>query len=79
MKENVIVGRLIPSGTGLAYHDQRREDSLKNLAAAAEEEQSPDMPTSEAMEEALAEELSNAEASVESVSDAGEESPQAEG
>jgi DNA-directed RNA polymerase subunit beta' len=26
LKENVIVGRLIPAGTGLAYHLQRRED-----------------------------------------------------
>ena len=24
LKENVIVGRLIPAGTGLAYHTQRR-------------------------------------------------------
>ena len=26
LKENVIVGRLIPAGTGLAYHAQRRRD-----------------------------------------------------
>ncbi len=25
LKENVIVGRLIPAGTGLAYHEQRRQ------------------------------------------------------
>jgi DNA-directed RNA polymerase subunit beta' len=25
LKENVIVGRLIPAGTGLAYHKQRRK------------------------------------------------------
>jgi len=24
LKENVIVGRLIPAGTGLAYHQERR-------------------------------------------------------
>jgi len=24
LKENVIVGRLIPAGTGLAYHSKRR-------------------------------------------------------
>jgi len=24
LKENVIVGRLIPAGTGLAYHDERK-------------------------------------------------------
>ncbi|MDN5938466.1 MAG: DNA-directed RNA polymerase subunit beta', partial [Salinisphaera sp.] len=26
LKENVIVGRLIPAGTGLSYHEQRRRD-----------------------------------------------------
>ncbi|MBF0471801.1 MAG: DNA-directed RNA polymerase subunit beta', partial [Gammaproteobacteria bacterium] len=26
LKENVIVGRLIPSGTGLAYHEQRKKN-----------------------------------------------------
>ncbi|MFW9609618.1 MAG: DNA-directed RNA polymerase subunit beta', partial [Aquaspirillum sp.] len=31
LKENVIVGRLIPAGTGLAYHNNRR----RNSAAAA--------------------------------------------
>jgi DNA-directed RNA polymerase subunit beta' len=25
LKENVIVGRLIPAGTGLAYHAERQE------------------------------------------------------
>ena len=25
LKENVVVGRLVPSGTGLAYHSQRQE------------------------------------------------------
>ena len=28
LKENVIVGRLIPAGTGLAYHKKRKEDKL---------------------------------------------------
>jgi len=27
LKENVIVGRLIPAGTGLAYHSQRRKNA----------------------------------------------------
>lgn len=26
LKENVVVGRLIPAGTGLTYHAQRRKD-----------------------------------------------------
>ena len=29
LKENVIVGRLIPAGTGLAYHNERREQKRK--------------------------------------------------
>jgi DNA-directed RNA polymerase subunit beta' len=28
LKENVIVGRLIPAGTGLAYHDERKKKRL---------------------------------------------------
>jgi DNA-directed RNA polymerase subunit beta' len=28
LKENVIVGRLIPAGTGLAYHRSRRAQSV---------------------------------------------------
>ena len=27
LKENVIVGRLIPAGTGLAYHTNRRKNA----------------------------------------------------
>jgi DNA-directed RNA polymerase subunit beta' len=33
LKENVIVGRLIPAGTGLAYHDQRRRSRQRDLQA----------------------------------------------
>jgi DNA-directed RNA polymerase subunit beta' len=40
LKENVIVGRLIPAGTGLAYHRVRRRQAaqaeLEQAAAAAE-------------------------------------------
>jgi DNA-directed RNA polymerase subunit beta' len=35
LKENVIVGRLIPAGTGMAYHDARRE---KEVVEEAERE-----------------------------------------
>ncbi len=46
LKENVIVGRLIPAGTGLAYHDERRRravvDTQAELAAAADEVLSAD-------------------------------------
>jgi DNA-directed RNA polymerase subunit beta' len=48
LKENVIVGRLIPAGTGLAYHEERRrkragisvmdEEAEKRLQAAEVEE-----------------------------------------
>ena len=34
LKENVIVGRLIPAGTGLAYHNTRRKQSKGEDAAA---------------------------------------------
>ncbi len=30
LKENVIVGRLIPAGTGLAYHEQRKKRRMRN-------------------------------------------------
>ena len=45
LKENVIVGRLIPAGTGLAYHTKRRQaesglsdldlETLRGTAAAS--------------------------------------------
>jgi len=34
LKENVIVGRLIPAGTGLAYHSQRRKKAAGGLSDA---------------------------------------------
>jgi len=41
LKENVIVGRLIPAGTGLAYHDERRRRraglSIEDIGLAATE------------------------------------------
>jgi len=41
LKENVIVGRLIPAGTGLAYHEARKKKaaggSESSAVAAAEE------------------------------------------
>jgi DNA-directed RNA polymerase subunit beta' len=35
LKENVIVGRLIPAGTGLAYHYDRRRKRVERIADAA--------------------------------------------
>ena len=42
LKENVIVGRLIPAGTGLAYHRMRKNnaagiDSMLSVETIAEE------------------------------------------
>ncbi len=77
LKENVIVGRLIPSGTGLAYHEQRQLDALAAMSAADESKDKEAMPEA-MMEEALAEELSNAEANSDAANNAGEESPSLE-
>jgi DNA-directed RNA polymerase subunit beta' len=57
LKENVIVGRLIPAGTGLAYHEERRRqregfpiDIAEEMAAvdAQEEGQAADVAESQA-------------------------------
>ena len=37
LKENVIVGRLIPAGTGLAYHEQKRKKRQADAIAETEE------------------------------------------
>jgi DNA-directed RNA polymerase subunit beta' len=50
LKENVIVGRLIPAGTGLAYHKTRRNQSATETPAEGVEEllsAMPDLPGSE--------------------------------
>ena len=58
LKENVIVGRLIPSGTGLAYHkDRRRRQALGNAELPEPEAIEP-----EAVEAALADALAEEEA-----------------
>ncbi|WP_207906565.1 MULTISPECIES: DNA-directed RNA polymerase subunit beta' [Methylomonas] len=36
LKENVIVGRLIPAGTGLAYHEQRRRRRAADSGSGSE-------------------------------------------
>jgi DNA-directed RNA polymerase subunit beta' len=48
LKENIIVGRLIPAGTGLAYHLERQR-RVSAPEAPAEEKQ----PTTSEVEEAL--------------------------
>jgi len=48
LKENVIVGRLVPAGTGMAYHEERRRKEM--MGAEVEVEKAP---TSIEVEEAL--------------------------
>jgi len=61
LKENVIVGRLIPAGTGLAYHnDRRRRRSEASMLAS-----SPDSPVemeTDAVEAAIQQALNTSEA-----------------
>ena len=61
LKENVIVGRLIPAGTGLAYHNQRRrnasgltEAEVDALAGSPAEASTPAPAAEEAGEESSA-------------------------
>ncbi len=53
LKENVVVGRLIPAGTGLAYHSERKR---KRLAEAAVKEGAASVSADE-VEQALTEAL----------------------
>jgi DNA-directed RNA polymerase subunit beta' len=39
LKENVIVGRLIPAGTGLAFHEDRKRSRLENIQKKQELEE----------------------------------------
>ncbi|MDX2473605.1 MAG: DNA-directed RNA polymerase subunit beta', partial [Candidatus Krumholzibacteria bacterium] len=54
LKENVIVGRLIPAGTGLAYHEERRRqreitpmDIAEEMAAVDEPAETPEADVAE--------------------------------
>jgi DNA-directed RNA polymerase subunit beta' len=49
LKENVVVGRLIPAGTGLAYHAERKRKREEDLVQG---------PTADEVEQALTEALS---------------------
>ena len=55
LKENVIVGRLIPAGTGLAYHKKRTEEAM------AEEEDREGTVTAQDVEEAFSKALNSAQ------------------
>jgi len=54
LKENVIVGRLIPAGTGLAYHTSKRKGSHQELIVESQ-------PTAEEVQTALSEALNSSE------------------
>ena len=51
LKENVIVGRLIPAGTGFTYHAKRRQAALAELAQSVKEVTAVDVE--QALSEAL--------------------------
>ena len=55
LKENVIVGRLIPAGTGLAYHEQRAKKRLsKKISDSTEDSSVVDtVEVEEALKQAL--------------------------
>ena len=57
LKENIIVGRIIPAGTGFAYHAQRREErktpELHDEAQQAEEKAAMANEAEQALSEAL--------------------------
>jgi DNA-directed RNA polymerase subunit beta' len=57
LKENVIVGRLIPAGTGLSYHNDRKRQRMEALA---EEESKPELVVEE-VEQAFKEALNTPE------------------
>ncbi len=59
LKENVIVGRLIPAGTGLAYHEQRKQK--RSPEAVVDAEVSAQTVDSAAAEEALKKALNTEE------------------
>ena len=56
LKENVVVGRLIPAGTGLAYHKERKQRREEETQARIAREQGA---TADEIEQALSEALSS--------------------
>ena len=72
LKENVIVGRLIPAGTGYAYHEERRRTQEEILAAELKE-----LESAQELSQAAQAEETAAEA-VEQAAERTEESPSEE-
>ena len=53
LKENIIVGRIIPAGTGFAYHEQRRTENVEVEVDAEEEARVTAIEAEQALSEAL--------------------------
>lgn len=62
LKENVIVGRLIPAGTGLAYHTERRRKRHADLGGGGDERMEM---AAEDLEQALKQALNTSESEAE--------------
>jgi DNA-directed RNA polymerase subunit beta' len=56
LKENVIVGRLIPAGTGFVHHQERRSKRAKSMMQASEAEAALSAELSEVETEELVKE-----------------------
>lgn len=56
LKENVIVGRLIPAGTGFAYHEKQKLKAIENAKLEAKKAAGP---TKQEVEQALSEALNS--------------------
>ncbi len=63
LKENVVVGRLIPAGTGLAYHDNRRMQAEARRAVEEENESVSASEVEAALSEALKSEMESSSVS----------------
>ena len=62
LKENVVVGRLIPAGTGYAYHKKRREmRELGGASALLEEPQELSAEVDQSVSDALSEALNSSD------------------
>jgi DNA-directed RNA polymerase subunit beta' len=73
LKENVIVGRLIPAGTGFAHHAERRRTREQDLA-----DQLRELELTQMAEKAAAEADSDAEDAAEAVAAEAPEAPEAD-
>ncbi len=68
LKENVIVGRLIPAGTGFAYHMQRRQQRMAARAAKQKKLAATHTLSAQEVEQALSQALSESKGKTDSSS-----------